>query len=119
MDGNRLKVSGKYVVTSTYGSFYTADENMTFIKNLSSSYNMTDYEFSEDGSTIYCAQTDSPSILKATIINNTVTTSLIPTSGYPWVLARSGNTLIVLSSPVAFTPSFLTSSVIVEQVSVQ
>ena len=70
-------------------------------------------EFSEDGGTVYSAISNARQVMKD-VINGS--RSYIATTGYPWVLARNGNELIVLSSPESFSPSMTTNKVIVERV---
>ncbi len=117
MDPDRTKVSNSYIVTSTQGFVYTADENMTYVTKLTGGgSHQSDFEFSADGNTIYSAITNQKGILRSTIINNTATSTILTTKGYPWAMARDGNTMVVLSSPTSFILSIVTNSVIVEKV---
>lgn len=117
MDSEPLKMSAKYIVTSTEGFVYTADDNMSWVTTLvNGGSNQTDFAFSEDGGTIYSAVSSSRVIYK-TIVNGL--TSSISTKGYPWIMSRNGDQLIVLSSPTAFYPSMTTNAVIVERVSLK
>jgi hypothetical protein len=117
MEADRTDVSNNYIVTSTEGFVYSADENMTYITRLTSGgSNQSDFEFSADGNTIYSAVTNQKAILKSTIVNNVATSTTLPTKGYPWVMARDGNTMVILSSPSSFTLNFLTSGVTIEKI---
>jgi len=116
MDAWRMEVSDKFMVMSTHGIVYTADENMTYIATVSNSSNLADFEFSADGATIYSTQTDQKSILKSTIVNNVAKSETISTAGYPWVLSRNGNTLFILSAPEPFSPYFTGDVVTIETI---
>jgi hypothetical protein len=114
MDSERLKMSSKYIVTSTEGFVYAADDNLTWITTLTrGGSNQTDFEFSEDGETIYSAVSSSRVIYKQLVNGGS---SSIATRGYPWVMARNGNELIVLSAPDPFSPGMTTNAVIIERI---
>jgi hypothetical protein len=117
MESDRLSVSNQFIVTSREGFIYSADQNMTHVGTITQGgANQADFEFSAEGNTIYFTVTNQRAILKSTINDGVVTTTVIITQGYPWVLARDGNTLVVLSSPVSFTLNSLTNSVIIEKI---
>lgn len=114
MDSERVKMSSQYIVTSTGGFVYNADASLTHVTTLSNGYStMTDFEFSEDGGTIYSAVSNAQHVNKH-VINGSA--SSITTIGYPWMLIRNGDELIVLSSPEAFSPWNITNRVIVERI---
>ena len=114
MDSERMKMSSQYIVTSAEGFVYTADASLTHVTTLFNGiYALTDFEFSEDGGTIYSAVSNARHISKR-VINGPA--SFIATKGYPWMLARNGTELVVLSSPEAFSPWNRTNRVIVERV---
>jgi hypothetical protein len=115
MDSERLKVSANHIVTSTDGFVYRAD-NLTWVKTLEGGGpNYSDFEFSADGNFIYAAVTTSRSIYQYTI-NATPGATTIATNGYPWMLARNDNELIVLSSPTLFYTNGTTNAIILERI---
>jgi hypothetical protein len=118
MDGTRMKVNERYVVTSTKGAVYSITNGIVYLGAISASANLTDFEFSEDGNSIYCAVTDRKQIIKSTLINGQLSPSSISTKGFPWIIARAGNTLIILSSPKAFTPYILTNNATLEKITI-
>ena len=114
MDSERMKISPKYIVTSIDGFVYTADASFSHVATLAVGNNtLTDFEFSEDNNVIYSAVSNGQRVNKH-VMNGV--DSYIMTTGYPWILARNGAELIVLSSPESFFPSMTTSRVIVERV---
>ena len=118
MDSERFSVSSQYVVTSTEGFVYTADANLTHVTTLSNGGStLTDFEFSEDGGTIYSACSNAQRVNKHVI--NGSSSSAIATKGYPWLLARKADELVLLSSPGAFSPWNTTNRVIIERVSLK
>ncbi|MEO7991884.1 MAG: hypothetical protein ABI663_20180 [Chryseolinea sp.] len=118
MENERLKVSDHYIVTSNKGVVYTADDNMTYVTELTfAGTSQSDFEFSQDGKSIFSAITNQRVLYKSTISGNQVSTTSITTQGYPWILARDGNKMIILSSPDPFSINFLTNKIIVETVS--
>lgn len=121
MEPERTAVSDQYVVTSREGFVYTADHNMTYIGTITAGEDaQSDFEFGSSSNTVYSAVTDRRSVLKSVINGNgTISSSSLTTTGYPWVLARDGNTLVILSSPVSFELHFTTNSVIVETLTIQ
>lgn len=120
MESNRTKVSDKYILSSREGFIYTADHNMTYVTKLvAGSFNQSDFAFSADETIIYSAITNQRIILKSTITNNVASSSTIATHGYPWIISRKENQLIVLSSPTAFQLNSLTNKIIIEKVAVQ
>jgi hypothetical protein len=115
MDPDRVKMSSKYIVTSTQGFVYKTDD-MTWVKTLKDyGSDLTDFEFSATEGTVYAAISSKRSILKYTLGGNTGSPS-IDTSGYPWIMVRNGDEMIVLSSPTAFSPSATTNKVFLERV---
>lgn len=118
LESDRTRLSSHFVVSSSLGRVYTADDNMNQITMLNSESYLSDFEFSEDGKTIFSAITNVPSIKKSIISGNQVTWSLIRTKGYPWILARDANELVVLSSPNSFSPYATYGEVIIEKVSI-
>jgi hypothetical protein len=114
MDKDRLKMSSKFIVTSTEGFVYTADDNLTWVTTLTQAGSeQVDFEFSDDGGTIYVATSGQKRIFTQTVGGQS---SSITTKGYPWAIARNGNEMIVISSPTAFSPYNITNIVIVERV---
>lgn len=117
MDAKRFRISDKYIVTATEGFIYTADEKMTLVTTLKNfGSNQSDFEFGADGSTVYAAITTQRSVLKATISNGQAAVSSISTTGYPWVMARNGDEMIVISSPQPFYLYSTTSKALIERI---
>ncbi|WKZ61320.1 MAG: hypothetical protein QY309_07490 [Cyclobacteriaceae bacterium] len=120
MESDRLCVSDDYIVTSREGFIYTANQSMTYVAKINQGgSDKADFEFSSNGNTIYATVTNQNSILKSTIVNDNISTTVIKTQGYPWILARDGSRLVVLSSPEPFYLSSTTSGVIIEIITVQ
>jgi WD40 repeat protein len=117
MEGERLKVSAHYVVTSNKGVVFTADDDMAYVTTLTySGNNQSDFEFSQDGKSIFSAMSDQRTLHKYLISGSQVSPTFIPTRGYPWMLARDGNKMVILSSPVPFNLNSLTGEIIIETV---
>jgi hypothetical protein len=116
MSDSPMAVSGHYIITSTEAFIYTADEDMTMLTKITAGGDYhADFEFAADGITVYSAITNQRHLLQSTITGNTVQTSVISTAGFPWMVARDGDTLVVLSSPVSFSIYNTTNKVIVEK----
>jgi hypothetical protein len=115
---NPMAVSDKYIVTSTEGFIYRADESLTYVNKITApGNNQADFEFGPDGSTVYSAVTNQRSVFKTVIgSDNTVSSTQLSTTGYPWKMARKDNTLVILSSPVSFSIYNTTNAVIVEKI---
>jgi hypothetical protein len=119
MDSDILDASEKYIVISEQGFIYTADNNMTFVGKINAGgSNQGDFEFSADGQTIFSGVTDQKVILKSSVSPSGISSSSIPTKGYPWKMVRNGSTLVVLSSPTKFYLNAITNKVIIEKVQI-
>lgn len=120
IDHRWAAVSSNYIVTTTEGFVFTADENMTYVTKLTKgeSY-QSDFEFSSEGTIIYSTLTNQKAVLKSTIEGNTAVSTKLPTKGYPWFIARDGNTLVILSSPELFYPARTGGLVSLETITLQ
>jgi len=116
MDGNRMKANGRYVVTSTMGEVYSVNNGISYIGAISTTTNLTDFDFSETGNIIYSAATDRRQVIRTSVENGELSFSTLNTKSFPWIIARSGSRLIILSSPTAFTPYTLTGRIVIEKI---
>jgi len=118
IDPERVDASSHFIATTLEDFIYTADENMTFvIKGTLGGISQTDFEFSSDGKTIYSANSQNKWITATTGITTAgISGTTFATTGYPWIMRRTGKTMIILSAPTAFLPTMRTDEVIIEKV---
>jgi len=118
--GELVDISYNYAVTSHSGLLFSLQDFSYQTSLTSGGSNHMDFEFSDDDNTIYAAVSNERNIIKSVIVNGKVSsTEKIPTVGYPWLLSRNGDEMVVLSAPLAFSPWALTGQVIVETVSLK
>lgn len=98
----KIAPSNNYLITSSEGTVYKADASMNYVGSLPRGSDFfSDFEFNATGTSIYAGLLAKKEI---SIYNqqNLNKTGKIETKGYPFLLFRKANQLIVLSSPYEF-----------------
>ncbi|MBI9068991.1 MAG: hypothetical protein JEZ09_16970 [Salinivirgaceae bacterium] len=91
----RISENGEYAITSFNGAVYLANSNMPYKGNLQNgNLKYSDFAFSSDGKTIYAATSNRKSI-QIGHYPSLIRDNEIQLNGYPQLIQRDGNKLIV------------------------
>jgi hypothetical protein len=115
-----VRISDRYVVTSSSGHVFSLPD-LTYQNTLSAAgTDQMDFQFSEDGNTIYSSMAIERNLFKSVLSNGKIiNTERIPTIGYTWLLARDKDEMVVLSASQPFSKYSTPGSFIIETVALK